>query len=64
MHNNSKFRSSYEGRACIDIIRTIYSTAKEFQIDVHEYVIDIMLHKDEAKAHPEDWTPWAWKQRK
>ena len=63
IQNNSKFRMSYNGRAALDIIRSIYETAKTYKIDTKKYVIDLMRHSKHVQLHPEEWTPWAWAER-
>ena len=63
IQNNSKFRVSYEGRAALDIIRSVYVTAQECGIDARSYAVDLMRNRTEAEKDPANWTPWEWEKR-
>ena len=63
IQNNSKFRVSYEGRTALDIIRTVYVTAKENNVDFRKYAIALLRNREAAKKDPAAWLPWEWQNR-
>ena len=58
------FRKSIEGRAVLDILRTILQTAVAAGAPPHAYLVDV-LRADPAdiEARPERYTPAAWTKR-
>ena len=57
----------FEGRAVLDVVRTIVQTAVAAGAAPHRYLCDILqTPADEIEAHPERYTPTAWakKQRR
>jgi len=61
IEKSSMFRRTIEGRAVLDILRTILQTAVAAGVPTQEYLIDVMRSDpDEVAAHPERFTPQAW----
>jgi hypothetical protein len=61
IEKSSMFRRTIEGRAVLDILRTILQTAVAAGVPAHEYLVDVMkADPDEVAAHPERYTPLAW----
>ena len=64
IEKSSMFRRTIEGRAVLDILRTILQTAVAAGVPAQEYLIDVMrAPPDEIEAHPENFTPRAWLER-
>lgn len=64
IENGSMFRRSIEGRAVLDILRTVLQTAVAAGTPVHKYLVDILkADPEDITEHPERYTPHAWKQR-
>ena len=65
IEKSSMFRRTIEGRAVLDILRTILQTAVAAGVPAHEYLVDVMrADPDEVAAHPERYTPLAWSVRR
>jgi hypothetical protein len=65
IEKSSMFRRTIEGRAVLDILRTILQTAVASGVPAHEYLVDVMrADPDEVAAHPERYTPLAWSARR
>ena len=59
MLSSSKFRKTRNGRAVLDILRTINATATAAQLDITDYLRYVFKHLDELHDHPERFTPYA-----
>jgi hypothetical protein len=59
MLSGSKFRKTRNGRAVLDILRTINATCTAAQIDITDYLRYVFKHLDELHDHPERYTPYA-----
>jgi len=65
IEKSSMFRRTVEGRAVLDILRTLLQTAVAAGVPAHEYLVDVMREDpDEVEAHPERYTPLAWLARR
>ncbi len=61
IEKSSLFRRTIEGRAVLDILRTILQTAVAAGVPAQEYLIDVMrADPKEVAEHPERFTPRAW----
>jgi len=61
IEKSSMFRRTIEGRAVLDILRTILQTAVAAGVPAHEYLVYVMrANPDEVAKHPEHYTPRAW----
>jgi len=61
IEKSSMFRRTIEGRAVLDILRTILQTAVAAGVPAQEYLIDVMrADPEEVAEHPERFTPRAW----
>jgi hypothetical protein len=65
IEKSSMFRQSIEGRAVLDVLRTILQTAVAAGVGPHEYLVNILkADPEDIEARPERYTPAAWaKQR-
>jgi hypothetical protein len=64
IEKSSMFRKTIEGRAVLDILRTILQTAVAAGVPAQEYLVDVMRADPDAVAeHPERYTPLAWSAR-
>jgi hypothetical protein len=64
IEKSSMFRKSIEGRAVLDILRTILQTAVAAGAPPHAYLIDVLKASPaDIEAHPEHYTPAAWAKR-
>ena len=64
IERSSLFRRTIEGRAVLDILRTILQTAVAAGAPAQEYLVDVMkTDPDEIAKHPENYTPLAWARR-
>ncbi|MFC1610399.1 transposase [Myxococcota bacterium] len=64
IEKSSMFRKTVEGRAVLDILRTIIQTAVAAEVPVQEYLVDVLkTDPDEIAEHPERYTPRAWAAR-
>jgi hypothetical protein len=59
MLSSSKFRKTREGRAVLDVLRTINSTCTAAGIDPEAYLRYVYKHEAEVHDHPEQFTPYA-----
>ena len=59
MLDSSKFRKTRDGRAVLDVLRTINSTCTAAEIDPEDYFRYVNKHEDEIHDHPERFTPYA-----
>jgi hypothetical protein len=59
MLSSSKFRRNRDGRAVLDVLRTINSTCTAAMIDPADYMRYVFKHEDEIHDHPERFTPYA-----
>lgn len=58
------FRKTIEGRAVLDILRTILQTAVAAGVPAQKYLVNVMRQDpDEVAEHPERFTPLAWSAR-
>ena len=65
IEKSSMFRKSIEGRAVLDILRTILQTAVAAGVPPHEYLVDVLKASPaDIEAHPERYTPAAWAKRR
>jgi Transposase IS66 family len=58
MLNGSKFRKTRNGRAVLDVLRTINATATAAGLDLTEYFKYVFTHKDQLQTAPEVLTPY------
>ena len=64
IEKSSLFRRTIEGRAVLDILRTILQTAVAADVPVHRYLVDVLKSDPKEIAdHPERFTPLAWAKR-
>jgi hypothetical protein len=59
MLSGSKFRKTKNGRAVLDILRTINATCTAARLDITDYLRYVFKHLDELHDHPEKFTPYA-----
>lgn len=59
MLSSSKFRKNRDGRAVLDVLRTINSTCTAAEIDPADYMRYVFKHEEELHDHPERFTPYA-----
>ena len=57
MLSSSKFRRTRDGRAVLDVLRTINSTCTAAEIDPEDYLRYVNQHEQEVHDHPEKFTP-------
>ena len=58
MLNSSKFRKTKRGRVILDILRTINATCTTAGVDITDYLRFVFMAGNEAKFHPENYTPF------
>jgi hypothetical protein len=64
IEKSAMFRKSIEGRAVLDILRTILQTAVAAGVPPHAYLVDVLKASPaDIEAHPERYTPAAWQKR-
>lgn len=64
IENSAMFRKSIEGRAVLDILRTLLQTAVAAGAPPHAYLVDVLKAAPaDIEAHPERYTPAAWQKR-
>lgn len=62
IEKSSLFRKTVEGRAVLDILRTVLQTSVAAGVPAHEYLTGVLrADPDEVLAHPERYTPRAWR---
>lgn len=59
MLNGSKFRKTRNGRAVLDILRTINATSTAARIDITDYLRYVFKNIDKIQSSPEHLTPFA-----
>jgi hypothetical protein len=59
MLDSSKFRKTRDGRAVLDVLRTINSTCTAAEIDPEDYLRYVNKYGHELHDHPEKFTPYA-----
>jgi hypothetical protein len=59
MLSSSKFRKTRDGRAFLDILRTINATCTAAKIEIEKYIMHISNNMDKVLENPEDYTPYA-----
>jgi Transposase IS66 family len=59
MLSSSKFRKTRDGRAVLDVLRTINSTCTAAGIDPEAYLRYVYKHEADVHDHPERFTPYA-----
>jgi hypothetical protein len=59
MLNGSKFRKTRNGRAVLDVLRTINATCTAAKIDIGEYLKYVFKNSDKLQSAPEELTPYA-----
>jgi hypothetical protein len=59
MLSGSKFRKTRNGRATLDVLRTINATCTAAQIDLTTYIRYVFKHLPELRENPKDFTPYA-----
>jgi hypothetical protein len=59
MLSGSKFRKTRNGRAVLDILRTINATCTVAQIDLTDYIRYVLNHLPELKENPKNFTPYS-----
>jgi hypothetical protein len=57
--SSSKFTKTRNGRAVMDILRTINATCTAAGIDLTVYIRHIFKHRSQLQSHPEKFTPYA-----
>lgn len=58
MLNGSKFRKTRNGRAVLDVLRTINATVTAAGLDLTEYFKYVFNHADQLQSAPEELTPY------
>ncbi len=59
MLSGSKFRKTRNGRAILDVLRTINSTCTAANIDITDYLRYVFAHLNEIQESPQKFTPFA-----
>ncbi len=59
MLSSSKFRKSRNGRAVLDVLRTINATCTAAKIEIEKYLMHISNNMDKVLKNPKDYTPYA-----
>ena len=59
MLSSSKFRKTRNGRTVLDVLRTINATCSAAKIEIADYLVYAFKHRQEIKAQPEKFTPYA-----
>jgi hypothetical protein len=59
MLSGSKFRKTRNGRAVLDVLRTINATCTAAKVDLTEYIRYVFKHLPELRENPENYTPYA-----
>lgn len=59
MLDSSKFRKTRNGRAVLDILRTINATCTAARLDITDYLRYVFKHSEQLHAEPERFTPFA-----
>ena len=59
MLSGSKFRKTRNGRAVLDILRTINATCTAAKIDLTDYIRYVFKHLPDLRENPKNYTPYA-----
>jgi hypothetical protein len=59
MLSGSKFRKNRNGRAVLDILRTINATCTAAKVEIADYLRYVFENLDKVNDHPENFTPYA-----
>lgn len=60
MLDSSKFRKTEQGRAAINILRTIIHTCSAAKVNSIEYLTYVFQNFRDLEAHPEKYTPYSY----
>ncbi len=59
MLSGSKFRKTRNGRAVLDVLRTINASCTAAQVDLTAYICYVFKHLPELRENPKNFTPYA-----
>ncbi len=59
MLSGSKFRKTRNGRAALDILRTVLATCVAAGVPIRDYLCYVFKHRAELQKNPEQFTPYA-----
>jgi Transposase IS66 family len=59
----SKFRKTKNGRATLDILRTIHATCITAQVELTDYIRWVYKNRHDIEATPENFTPYAFRKQ-
>lgn len=59
MLSGSKFRKTRNGRAVLDVLRTINATCTAAKVDLTAYICYVFKHLPQLRENPENFTPYA-----
>ncbi len=59
MLSGSKFRKTRNGRAVLDVLRTINATCTAAKIDLTTYLRYVFKHLPELRENPKNYTPYS-----
>jgi hypothetical protein len=59
MLSSSKFRKSRNGRAVLDVLRTINATCTAAKVEIENYLMHVTNNMDKVLENPENYTPYA-----
>jgi hypothetical protein len=59
MLSGSKFRKTRNGRAVLDVLRTINATCTAAKVDLTSYIRYVFAHLSELRDNPKNFTPYA-----
>ena len=59
MLNGSKFRKTRNGRAVLDVLRTMNSTCTSAKIDITDYLKYVFKNLEQMQSAPEQFTPFS-----
>jgi hypothetical protein len=59
MLSGSKFRKTRNGRAVLDVLRTINATCTAAKVDLTAYIRYVFAHLPELRDNPKNFTPYA-----
>jgi transposase len=60
---NSLFYRNDHGAFVGDLLQSIITTCRLNKVDAYHYIIAIIEHARQARAHPEKWLPWNYQQQ-
>ena len=64
MLDTSKFRKTRNGRATLDILRSINATCVAAQVEISDYLIFLYKNRNELESDPGKFTPFAFSKEK